>query len=149
MKLSRQTKSRMRYMLFIWTFTTLLAFIVNCVPRDGINGVDGAPGEGCEVTQISNGALITCAGETSAVILNGTNGQDLTAGTYSVAEIIDPCGQQAAFDEVILRLTNGQLLAHYSDGAKQFLGLIGPGSYVTTDGTSCAFTVNNDLTVSF
>jgi hypothetical protein len=32
-------------------------------------------------------------------------------------------------------------LAHYSKGSKQFLVVVGPGTYTTTDGTGCVFTI--------
>lgn len=61
--------------------------------------------------------------------------------------MIDPCGDQTAFDEVLLRLANGQLVAHFANGSLQFLSVIGPGNYVTTDGTSCYFSVDSNLQI--
>jgi hypothetical protein len=140
----------------------------------GDPGQVGLEGASCVVNQLSNGAEIVCGGVTKAVILNGTNGSDgsnglngndgangrdgtngtngvdgLNAPTipYTVVAIIDPCGKQSAYDEVLLKLENGNILAHYSDGNKEFLTFVGPGSYRTTDGTSCAFTVFPDMTV--
>ena len=119
--MSRSNKLALKYMLFVWLFTTSLAFLVNCAGKDGKNGADGAPG------------------------VNGSPGRDGTSpepSAYDIAEIIDPCGKQAAHDEVILRLTNGSLLAHYSDGQKQFFAVIGAGTYQSTDGTRCVFSVD-------
>lgn len=113
---------------------------------------DGKDGQSCTVAAMSNGAIITC-GTTSTVILNGakgtdgSNGKDAPPTAYSVVEMIDPCGAQSQFDEVLLRLANNQLIAHFSNGSNQFLTVIGPGSYITTDGTSCHFTIDTELGV--
>jgi hypothetical protein len=66
-----------------------------------------------------------------------------------VVEVLNPCGLNGSFDEVLLRLANGQLLAHFSSGQKQFLALIGPGSYVTTDSYACQFLVDANGNVSW
>jgi hypothetical protein len=68
--------------------------------------------------------------------------------------VIDPCGNppgtgQQALDEVLLRLRNGQIIAHYSSGQKQFLVIVPPGYYSTTDGYSCSFQVLNDGSVTW
>lgn len=77
--------------------------------------------------------------------VNGTNGLDADT-TYSVVEIVDPCGQQHpnGYDEVILKLGNGQYLASFSDNANGLntrFGVLPPGNYRTTDGTNCNFTI--------
>jgi hypothetical protein len=113
----------------------------------GPRGSDGIDGQGCTVTTAYGGALISCGDGASTVVLNGingTNGQDAPPTAYTVTEIIDPCGKQTAFDEVLLRLANGQLIAHFANGANQFLTIVGQGSYSSTDGTHCFFTVTAD-----
>ncbi len=118
-------------------------------PKDGKNGSDGRDGlpgtngSSCSIHQLANGARISCTDGTEAVVLNGVDGQDAEPGVYDVAEVVDPCGKQAAFDEVLLKLKNGQIMAHFASGANQFLALIGPGNYSTTDGTHCYFTITN------
>lgn len=127
-------------------------------PTNGIDGKDALP---CTVTEVSNGALIAC-GENHVVILNGVDGQagkdgvdgkdgtDAPPTAFTVTELIDPCGDAPGkYDEVLLRLANGTLLAHYADGIKQFLAVIGPGTYATTDDTSCVFTISPTGTVSW
>lgn len=74
---------------------------------------------------------------------NGTDGVDGVTSSYTVVDIIDPCGSEGSFDEVILVMANGELMAHYSHGNKQFLTILRDGSYETTDGTKCEFTINN------
>lgn len=90
---------------------------------DGSNGIDGANG------------------------IDGKDGKDgLDADTtYSVVEIIDPCGDaENVYDEVILKLGNGTYLASFSDNASGLntrFGILPPGTYQTTDGTNCIFTL--------
>lgn len=115
----------------------------------GPQGPAGKDGNSCSIEKLENGAVITCGG-TSVVILNGEDGQDgedAPPTSYTVTEIINPCGTNGAFDEVILRLANRQLIAHYSGGGKEFLTIIGPGSYTTTDSAPCSFTVDSNLDV--
>jgi hypothetical protein len=109
-------------------------------------GPVGPPGQGCSIVQATGGALITC-GPDSVLILNGQNGADgadgldAPAGPYNIVETILPCGPQSGPSEVLLRLGTGQIVAHYASGARQFLTLLGPGNYVTTDGYACNFSV--------
>jgi len=100
-----------------------------------VNGADGRPGSDCSVEQLSNGAIIRCASTTAILTPQGAQ--------YAVVDIIDPCGDSPGFDEVLLRLANGQLLAHFASGSLQFLTLVPDGSYVTTDSQQCHFTVLN------
>jgi len=76
----------------------------------------------------------------------GDPGETGPAGAAAVLEVIDPCGDAAGIvDEVILRLANGQLLASFSQNASGLntrFAVITAGSYVTTDGSNCAFTVD-------
>ena len=74
----------------------------------------------------------------------GRDGVDGADGRDAIIEIIDPCGKQTTYDEVLLRTSSGLLLAYFENGGKRFLTEIRPGRYVTTDGTNCLFTVTND-----
>ncbi len=123
--------------------------ITGPVGPKGADGQDGAPGSSCSVQQMSNGAIITCQDGTSAVILNGADGSDAPPTAYSVVELINPCGDAPGYDEILLRLHNGQLIAHFSHGNKQFLTLLTPGTYQTTDGTNCLFSVDSNLNVTW
>lgn len=112
----------------------------------GPAGPGGVDGSSCSIVQLVNGVRISCTDGTEAVVLNGSDGQDgadAQPTMYSVVEVINPCGPQATFDEVILKLANGQIMAHFASGSKQFLALIGPGDYTTTDSTHCHFTITN------
>jgi hypothetical protein len=72
---------------------------------------------------------------------------------YAVVAIEDPCGDAPGiYDEVLLKLASGQVLASFSDnssGKNTRFALLPPGSYVTTDGSSCHFTLNVDGSLSY
>lgn len=90
----------------------------------------------------------------SATICNGVDGadgHDAPPTAFTPVQIIDPCGDAPGiWDEVMLKLQNGTLLASFSDnasGQNTRFSVITAGSYVTTDGSNCHFTVDPDLTV--
>lgn len=65
----------------------------------------------------------------------------------NVVEVIDPCGQETDFDEVILRLDDYVLLVYFQQGRNRRLSILISGrQYVTTDGTNCRFEVQDDGT---
>lgn len=114
----------------------------------GPSGSPGTDGSSCSVVRVIGGSIISCTDGTIGVILDGQDGVSAPPTPYTVTSLYDPCGHQSSYDEVLLRLANGQLLAHYASGALQYLTIVGPGNYVTTDGTHCYFTVDSDLGVS-
>lgn len=130
----------------------------------GQNGADGAPGaDGSSCTSIPyiNGAVVQCDDGSSVVILNGTDGQDGQDGAdgqdgqdapptpFVITELIRPCPLlPGTFREVLLRLGDGSLMAHFAGGGNQFLTTIPPGNYQLTDGSGCDFSVDSDLTVT-
>lgn len=118
-----------------------------------VQGPAGSDGTSCSVSPMIGGALVTCSDGTQAVVLNGldgangTDGQDgidTEPGVYDIIEIINPCGVNGPYDEVLLRLRNGQIIAYYSAVNKQRLAVLVSGSYITTDGYSCAFAIDVD-----
>lgn len=127
----------------------------------GTPGSDGAPGLPCTVEPGTGGALVRCPDGSSVFIsnglngLNGTNGHNGTDGqnapptVYTVVGLVDPCGDAPGiYDEVFLRLQNGTLIASFSDnsnGQNTRFSVIGQGSYVTTDGSNCYFSVDSNL----
>ena len=53
-------------------------------------------------------------------------------------------------DEVILVLGSGELLAHFAQGNRQYLTIIKTNTqYITTDGTGCRFSFNDDLEIVY
>lgn len=127
---------------------------------EGPQGPAGTSGTSCTVTGAVNGALIQC-GDNSILVLNGINGTDGTNGqdgsdgqdapptSYTVVGLVDPCGDAPGiYDEVFLRLQNGMLIASFSDnsnGKNTRFSVLTPGSYSTTDGSNCYFSINNSL----
>lgn len=110
--------------------------------NDGAQGSQGETGEQGEQGQQGETGEQGDQGEQGEA---GVNGLDADT-TYQVAEIIDPCGPQHpnGYDEVILKLDNGQYLASFSDNANGLntrFGVLPPGTYGTTDGTNCTFTL--------
>ena len=87
--------------------------------------------------------------------LAGIAGQPGTTSTspYDIVGLVDPCGG-GPLDEILLRLRDGQVLAHYDGGSfsSQFLTVLAPGlQYITTDSTgagACQFTLGVDGSVT-
>lgn len=95
-----------------------------------------------------------CAGKDGAPGapgLDGTQGPQGEPGAhaeltpYSPIELLNPCGDADGIaDEVLIRLVNGDILVSFSDhrnGNNTRLALLEPGTYVTTDGDNCQFTI--------
>lgn len=140
---------------------------VVCDGTTGSTGPQGPAGASCTVKSVdpdpavapNGGALITC-GSTSTLVLNGAPGATGPQGqpgtpapptAYSVVNVIDPCGPSGGADEVFLELANGTLVASFSDnaaGQNTRLSILNDGSYVTSDGTNCAFTLSTDTSVT-
>jgi len=77
--------------------------------------------------------------------VDGEDGADAVLPAYTPVAPIFPCGNTAAFKEVLLRLQSGQVLASFSDtaqGSMTRLTLIPDGRYMTTDNTSCIFNLS-------
>lgn len=132
--------------------TSMIAafFLVGCGEMRqqlGLKGPAGAPGKdgtSCSVEEVSGGAIVSCPNK-SVFIEDGADGID---GKDAVAELIDPCGDGPGFDEVLLRLSTGELIAYFESGeGERHLSVIGPGAYSTTDEQSCRFDVLSDGTV--
>lgn len=67
-------------------------------------------------------------------------------GYKNIVSIIDPCGDAVnVHDEVLLKLSDGKILASFSDttaGKNTRFSVLTQGSYVTTDGSNCSFSVD-------
>ena len=111
--------------------------------RDGKDGKDGAAGEKGETG--ATGAQ----GPTGEIGPRGEKGDSGADGISAIYEIIDPCGDSEGYDEILLRLNDGQLMAYFENGNNRFLSLLPPGLYITTDSQKCLFKVNDDLTVTW
>lgn len=137
----------------------------------GSDGLSGPPGSDGYSIVFESFAAITCptggttflfaidtdrsadwgpfdANQRSATVCNGLNGEDgedAPPTQFTPVEIVDPCGDSpGVLDEVFLRLADGTLLASVSDnssGQNTRFGILVPGSWTTTDGSVCHFTV--------
>lgn len=83
---------------------------------------------------------IGCAGPQGAQGLQGPAGANGTLISINpfCPDIAGVIGYQNRESYVIL---DSKVYAVYADGTHTFLSLLNPGSYVTTDGRSCHFTV--------
>lgn len=73
------------------------------------------------------------------------NGHTPTLTSFTPIEAIQPCGAGPGFREVLLRLSNGQVLASLSNnvhGDMTRLAFLPDGSYLTTDSMSCRFSLS-------
>ncbi len=122
---------------------------------DGSPGLNGQDGLSCTTTQLEGGLVVQC-GESAAFVSNGVNGEagetgaagqdgaDAPVNPWSIAEILSPCGS-SVLDEVLIRFSNGQIMAHYSKANRQHLTMLVPGAYSTTEtngGHECSFVVH-------
>jgi len=63
---------------------------------------------------------------------------------YRVTELLDPCGNHPSnFDEILLRTSSGDIIAYFESGGNRFLSVLPQGSYGTTDGTNCSFSIDS------
>lgn len=73
--------------------------------------------------------------------IDGRDGRDgITPDEFAI-EIVDPCGKQSDHDEVVLKFSDGTLVAYFQHGRNRFLTELAVGTYHTTDGTKCKFHV--------
>lgn len=67
-------------------------------------------------------------------------------GYNNIVSIVDPCGNHPSkIDEVFLKLSTGRIVSSFSDtaaGLNTRFSLLTDGSFSTTDGTGCFFTVS-------
>lgn len=124
---------------------------------NGVDGADGADGGSCSVSQVSpgpvapnGGAQVLCENGSSALILNGANGADgapAPATPYAIAKVVTPCPSVPGSNkEVLLVMQNRSILASISEqsnGKNTRLALLSYGTYSTTDGRACTFTISS------
>lgn len=97
-------------------------------------------------TQYSKDVCNGAVGATGAQGATGAAGINAPVNPYDIVNIVDPCGDAPnIFDEVFLKLANGKMIASVSDnasGANTRFSVIAPGSWRTTDGSMCYFTID-------
>lgn len=82
------------------------------------------------------------------------NLQQLTLAQLStglrVIDLIDPCGDGPGYDEVLVRMSNGDLVAYFEQGSNRFLTVLTRNAYYrTTDAQGCNFYLGAAGTVSW
>ena len=83
------------------------------------------------------------AGDAGAI---GPQGPVGTAGPLGVVAVISPCNTPATDNESFLGLGDGSLIAVWSDGPSDtHLVDLANGTFVTTDGTGCVFTLSGTV----
>lgn len=125
--------------------------------EDGEDGQDGVsvvysiiPGTPCSTIlmayDINQNSLVDIDEMPSTLTV--CNGADAPVSDFTVTEVLDPCGPQGSYDEVLLRMQNGQVIASFSQTAAglntRFTILLPNTPYQTTDGTGCNFQVDED-----
>ena len=146
-----------------YIFIILSLLFIGCAPQKARNGVNGHDGfTSLLSTTRYEAGLALCPSDSGVEIQTGLDRNrnwvldteeanyitivcdgEPDATPYGISVLIDPCGPQGDNDEIIVRLTDGSLLFHYSHGNKQFLSILSDGNYETTDGTKCSFYVNS------
>lgn len=119
---------------------------INCTDGTTAFVPNGTNGSSCSIEDLGKKSLLQCADGTFSLI---EDGQDATSTEYSITKIIDPCGPESAYDEVLLQFSNGDILAHYSDAKNEHFSLLHSGNYITTDGTKCEFKVSDTKEISW
>lgn len=100
--------------------------------------------------QNSNGVLDTGEVSNTQVVCDGVAGVNAPSNPFQVVDVVDPCGaDQNHYNEVLLKLKNGDLLAYFKDRDNEFLSLLVPGDYRTTDHQKCEFMVHSDMSVTW
>lgn len=78
--------------------------------------------------------------------LAGPQGDAGEDGSDAILEVIDPCGDAANIvDEILIRLADGRVMCSFSanaNGHNTRLAILPSGTYMTTDGSNCVFTIN-------
>lgn len=133
--------------------------------KDGSNGQDGfsivtllGPSNSCSnggVTliigkDVNRSGVLELAEDSNIQSVDICNGQDGTSAPVSQLTpvgIINPCGDAPNLqDEVFLKLQNGTILTSISEnanGKNTRLSFLTQGTYITTDGDNCRFTIDS------
>ena len=81
----------------------------------------------------------------STVLCNGQDGKNAQTSSYTPVEPILACGNAVAYKEVLLRLSDGQVLGSFSQdtgGTMTRLSFLPDGTYMNTDSSGCIFSLN-------
>lgn len=62
-------------------------------------------------------------------------------GYDTVTQIVSPCGITTGYYEVLLRTAQGHIIAYFEKDGQRYLTPLAAGTYSTTDGRGCTFTL--------
>jgi hypothetical protein len=141
---SRQSPTPGSYflqLLIVFFVGLLILSLYGCGKKQGGQGPIGYPGAAGP------------KGEQGEAGAPGADGADATLPAYVPVGVVDPCGDAPGIvDEVLIVLANGQVLVSFSDhfnGNNTRLALLPAGSYVTTDGSACSFSLSASGTITY
>lgn len=64
-----------------------------------------------------------------------------------IIEVVFPCGYTTGFSEVLFLTSKGTFLAYFEQGGNRYISTLPNGSYRTTDGNNCNFTILNGAVI--
>lgn len=67
----------------------------------------------------------------------------------TVIDVIDLCGNANQLGEILIRLSDGSIIALYDVRKGERLVVLRPGSYVSTDGYKCKFRITEDMEIDY
>lgn len=119
------------------------------VGQTGLPGNDGQDGYSCTVIQTETGATINCQDGTTASINNGTNGIDGVDGEDATGvSSVQFCPNIAGSFPEFGMCINNELYAVFMGANNQVrMSRLTPGTFSTTDGRQCTFTVVEGCTI--
>lgn len=126
-------------------FSTAPASTTQCVNGGHVLmvGLDVNQSNDLDLDDLNIQTLVTCNGLNGA---NGSNGLDAPPTAFTPTAILNPCGDApSVHDEVFLKLADGTILASFSDNANgnnTRFSILLDGTYQTTDGDACIFTLS-------
>lgn len=89
----------------------------------------------------------------SAEVCNGAVGQSATPSAFTPVGLVDPCGTAPGIhNEIFIKLYNGTLISSFSDsssGNNTRFAVLTAGTYQTTDGDNCVFTLNSSGAITY
>lgn len=92
------------------------------------------------LTSTVSGLQTTVTAQVSNIVTLQTN-ENITA-------FHDFCGTKAGvYNEIGMVTSSGKIVAYFENGSSRFLSVLKDGSYITSDGTACYFTVSGNGTV--
>lgn len=135
----------MKPFIFIMLIVAMFIGIVSCDDTGDVNTIIPIQTkiEKCITTKVAGGYNLQCGDADPIYIRDGKDGADGEDGEDAIVEIIHPCGNDKG--EAILRMADGTIIAYFKDvfGCKEYLKVLTPGEYTTTDGNYCKYTVTD------